>query len=121
MERRYQGVRVTFIVEGMVGTPDGLTTINALINMFVIGIIAVAATDLIAQRISEEFAAEKFEDDGERAALDMLLEKEAVRSVLGAREASHVLCASPACLRCRRTTACLSTSRTCGCGNPTAS
>ena len=80
MERRYQGVRITFIVEGSVGKPDALTTVNALINMFVIGIIAVAVTDLIAQRISEEFSSEKFEDDGERAALDALLEKEAVRT-----------------------------------------
>ena len=60
---------------------DALTTVNALINMFVIGIIAVAVADIIAQQISEEFAAEKFEDDGERAALDMLLEKEADHGV----------------------------------------
>jgi hypothetical protein len=71
---------VAFTVEGSVGRFDALTTVNALINMFVIGIIAVAVCDIIAQQISEEFAAEKFEDDGERAALDLLLEKEAVRA-----------------------------------------
>ena len=121
MERSYQGVRVTFIVEGSVGKPDALTTINALINMFVIAIIAVAVTDMIAQYISEEFATDKFEDDGERAALDTLLEKEAVRSMpvalaLEASRVAHLL----ACFVCR-TTGCLSTSRTCGCGSPTAS
>ena len=73
-------MRVAFTVEGSVGRFDALATVNALINMFVIGIIAVAACDMIAQQISDEFAAEKFEDDGERAALDMLLEKEAVRT-----------------------------------------
>ena len=95
MERRYQGVRISFTVEGQVGTPDALTTVNALINMFVIGIIAVAVTDLIAQYISEEFATDKFEDDGERAALDTLLEKEAVRSTTWhtfALETSRALC-----------------------------
>ena len=76
---------MAFTVEGYVGHQDTLTTVNALINMFVIGTIAIAATDLIAQQLSEEFAAEKYEDDGERAALDMLLEKEAVRLRLHAR------------------------------------
>ena len=73
---------MAFTVEGYVGVADTLTTVNALLNMFVIGIIAIAVTDLIAQQISEEFAAEKFEDDGERAAVDALLEKEAVRHTL---------------------------------------
>ena len=81
MERRYQGVRVAFVSEGIIGHPDPLTAVNALINCFVIVLVAVAVTDFLGQWLSDEFAAEKFEDDGERAALDMLLEKEADHGV----------------------------------------
>ena len=63
------------------GTPTALRAVSALLNAFVMALVAVAVTDFVAQWVSNEFAAEKFEDDGERAALDTLLEKEADHGV----------------------------------------
>jgi hypothetical protein len=129
LERRMQGVRVHFVPEGVLGHADVLTTLNAIVNIFVIVSIAVAVTDCAGQYVSESFSEEKFDDGGERQALDSLLEKEAVRAACDAvrlcvMPASlpptliHVIIALPcAC----RTTACRSTSRTCGCARRTAS
>jgi hypothetical protein len=57
-----------------------MTAFNALLSAFVVVLVAIALTDFAAQYLSDEFAAEKYEDDGERAQLDTLLEKEAVRA-----------------------------------------
>ena len=74
-------MHVVFTSEGIMGTPTALRAVSALLNAFVMALVAVAVTDFVAQWVSNEFAAEKFEDDGERAALDMLLEKEADHGV----------------------------------------
>jgi hypothetical protein len=78
LERRYQGIRIEFVAEGVIGHPDALKAFNSLLNAFVVVLIAIALTDFTAQYLSDEFASEKYEDDGERAQLDTLLEKEAV-------------------------------------------
>jgi hypothetical protein len=80
LERRMQGVRIHFVPEGVLGAVDGLTTLNAIINIFVVVGISVAVTDCAGQYVSESFSAEKYDDNGERQALDTLLEKEAVRT-----------------------------------------
>ena len=74
-------MHIVFTSEGVMGTPTALKAVAALLNAFVMALVAVAVTDFVAQWVSNEFAAEKFEDDGERAALDMLLEKEADHGV----------------------------------------
>lgn len=81
IQRNAQGVHIVFTSEGLVGQPTALKAVSALLNAFVMGLIAIAFTDFAAAWVSSEFAAEKYEDDGERAALDTLLEKEADHGV----------------------------------------
>ena len=80
LERRQSGVHIEFVEEGQMGRPDGLTALNAILNTFVVSLIAVALTDIAGLLLSETFAGEKYDDDGEREAVNSLLEKEAVRA-----------------------------------------
>lgn len=80
-ERRWQSVKVTLGVEGVVGHPDIWTAISAIFHAFVAAMIAVSLTDIAGQVLSTEFAAEKFEDNGTREAMSALLEKEADHGV----------------------------------------
>jgi len=80
-ERRWQSVRVEFGVDGVLGRPDAFTALSAIISAFVVAMIAVSLTDVIGQVLSQEFAAEKFEDTGQRTAVETFLMKEADHGV----------------------------------------
>ena len=80
-ERRWQSVRVVVGVEGTLGHVDVWTAITAIFHAFVASLIAVSLTDIAGQVLSAEFAAEKFEDNGTREAVNLLLEKEADHGV----------------------------------------
>jgi hypothetical protein len=80
-ERRWQSVRVVVGVEGTLGHIDVFTAITAIFHAFVASLIAVTLTDCAGQVLSAEFAAEKFEDNGTREAVNLLLEKEADHGV----------------------------------------
>ena len=85
MERQWQGVQLHFGATGMLGHPDAFAALSSILSAFLIVLLAVAITDAIGLALSEEFQHEKFEDDGERKALDGFLEKEAVRPCLRLR------------------------------------
>lgn len=125
-ERRYSVVELGFAPGGLVGTADAFAAITALLAAFVVSLVAVALTDCAGQQISDEFASEKYEDDGERAALDALLQKEAdhrCETFLNPESPSS-LNPEPYSLKPKPYTliptfpGCPSTSRTCGCAPP---
>jgi len=81
VERQWQGVQLHFGATGVVGHPDAFTALSSILSSFLIVLLAVAITDAIGTAVSEEFQHEKFEDDGERRALDGFFEKEADHGV----------------------------------------
>ena len=73
--REWSGVEVQFVASGRVGRPEPFAIIAALLNVYVILSAMGALVDALGPSLSQDFAREKYDDGGERAALALLLEK----------------------------------------------
>jgi hypothetical protein len=74
MERTFNGVEIVYESGGTVGVFDIFTLMLAVTNAFVLIGMATTICDALGTATSEQFMDDKYEDDGERAGLEYMLE-----------------------------------------------
>ena len=74
MERTFNGVEIIYESGGTVGVFDIFTLMLAVTNAFVLIGMATTICDALGTATSEQFMDDKYEDDGERAGLEYMLE-----------------------------------------------
>lgn len=74
MERTFNGVEIIYESGGTIGVFDIFTLMLAVTNAFVLIGMATTICDALGTATSEQFMDDKYEDDGERAGLEYMLE-----------------------------------------------
>jgi len=74
LERTFNGVEIVYESGGSVGVFDIFTLMLAITNAFVLIGMATTICDALGTATSDQFMDDKYEDDGERAGLEYMLE-----------------------------------------------